>query len=279
MRRFSRFGLAIAVAAMSSVLAAATGCAAGGDAPDPPAPASTFPAIAAFDYQLGAPYPPAPGVQLVVRDRTAPPADDAYSVCYVNAFQTQPGDESTWPEELLLTVDGGRVTDPEWPDEYLLDASTDDKREAIAGVISAWIEGCAADGFRAVEFDNLDSFTRSRGALSLDDNIALAARLAATAHESGLAVGQKNAAEHALRLREEAGFDFAVAEECAAYDECSAYTEVYADAVIDIEYADNLPRRFEEMCRDADSPRAMILRDRELVIPGADGYVSESCRE
>ncbi|WP_372493196.1 endo alpha-1,4 polygalactosaminidase [Prauserella halophila] len=38
------------------------------------------------------------------------------------------------------------------------------------------------------------------------------------------------------------GVDFAVAEECAAYNECTAYTEVYGDAVIDIEHADALPK-------------------------------------
>ena len=253
------------------------GCASVAD----PHPAATgepeFPLVTSFDYQLGGAYELRSGSQLVVRDRTAAPAAGAYSVCYINAFQTQPDDGGSWPREALLTVDEHAVIDPDWPDEQLLDSSTAEKRRAIAEVVTPWIEGCANDGFDAVEFDNLDSFTRSEGALSLDDNLALADLLARSAHSRGLAVGQKNSAEHAELLRDEAGFDFAVAEECAAYDECPAYTEVYGTAVIDIEYTDELPRPFDEMCEDPDSPTAMILRDRDLRAPDERGYVRESC--
>lgn len=236
-----------------------------------------FPAVTGFDYQLGGSYPPSAGVELVVRDRTETPADGLFSVCYINGFQTQPGEQRAWPEGAFLTVDGELVVDPDWPDEILLDTSTNKTRDAIAGIVSTWIRGCADAGFDAVEFDNLDSFTRSRGALVFEDNLALATSLAEVAHAAGLAVGQKNSAQHTLRLKDEAGFDFAVAEECAAYDECSAYTDVYGDAVIDIEYADDPPRSFAEMCDDPATPRSTILRDRDLVTPEDDGYVFASC--
>jgi len=258
------------------------GCGTGGDAM-PPAQATNstevaqFPAAPTVDYQLGGAYTPSAAVQVVVRDRTEAPAEGLFSVCYVNAFQTQPGEQDAWPEGALLTVDGEHVADPDWPDEILLDTSTATSRAAIVEVVSPWIQGCADDGFEAVELDNLDSFTRSHGALALEDNLALAASLADVAHRAGLAVGQKNSAEHALRLKDEAGFDFAVAEECAAYDECTAYTDVYGEAVIDIEYPDELPRSFREMCEDPATPRSMILRDRDLLTPGDEGYVFESC--
>ncbi len=101
--------------------------------------------------------------------------------------------------------------------------------------------------------------------------------LVEVAHGAGLAAGQKNAAEFAERLHAEAGFDFAVVEECAAYDECGAYTEVYGDAVLDIEYTDELPRSFEEMCADPDSPASMVLRDRDLTTPDDPAHVFELC--
>lgn len=236
-----------------------------------------LPSLTTFDYQLGGPYTPPAGTELVVRDRTESPVEGVFSVCYVNGFQTQPGELDVWPDDALLSADGQSVVDPDWPDEVLLDTSTSSRRDEIVKVVSPWIQGCADAGFQAVEVDNLDSFTRSHGALTLGDNLALAASLADVAHGAGLAVGQKNAAEYTPRLRDEAGFDFAVAEECAAYDECSAYTDVYGEAVIDVEYSDDLPRSFDEMCEDPASPRSMILRDRDLVTPEDDGYVFEDC--
>jgi len=256
-------------------LVALTGC-----APDAASSAALAlpPAGATPDYQLGGAYDPADGVGIVGRDRSDPPADGIYSVCYVNGFQTQPGELGDWDDELLLhRSDGEPVFDPDWPDEALLDTSTPEKREGIADRVGPWIEGCADAGFAAVEFDNLDSYTRSDGALTLDDNLALATLLVDVAHASGLAARQKNAAEDAQELRDRAGFDFAVVEECAAYEECAAFTAVYGDHVIDVEYTDELPRSFEEMCADSESPASLVLRDRDLLTPDDEGHVFETC--
>ncbi|MEX1909547.1 endo alpha-1,4 polygalactosaminidase [Janibacter sp. Y6] len=235
------------------------------------------PAGGRLDYQLGGAYPPAGPVQTVVRDRAARPDPDRYSVCYVNAFQTQPGDRELWPDDTLLRRDGRVVTDPDWPDEVLLDTSSEARREQIAAVLVPWVEGCADDGYDAVELDNLDSYTRSGGALEQQDNVALARRLVDAAHAEGLAVGQKNAAADSEVLRERAGFDFAVVEECAAYRECSTYEQVYGDRVLDIEYTDNLPRTFAAMCADDTSPRSTVLRDRALEPAGSPGHVARVC--
>ncbi len=265
-------GIAAACGVAAALVLA--GCA--GAPSDTVEPRPEFPAGAPFDYQLGGGYAPPDGVEVVVRDRTDVPEPGAYSICYVNAFQTQPGEQDDWPAELLLhDSDGAPVTDPDWPDEVLLDLSTPERRDAIADVLGDWTADCAADGFAAVEFDNLDSFTRSGDAFTVDDATALAAVLVADAHAHGLAVGQKNAAEFAERLRDDAGFDFAVSEECAAYAECEAYTDAYGDAVLNIEYVDNLPRPFVEAC--ADAPARTILRDRDLVTPGDDGYRYDAC--
>lgn len=229
------------------------------------------------DYQLGGAYPPAADVQIVARDRTDPPADGVYSICYVNGFQTQPGELDAWPTETLLQRNGEPVIDPDWPDEVLLDTSTSEKRRQIVARVSPWIIGCAEDGYAAVEFDNLDSYTRSDGALTLDQNLALAAELVSVSHGVGLAAGQKNAAEDTVVLREQAGFDFAVTEECAAYRECETYTAVYGPHVIDIEYTTRTDRSFAELCAQAGSPRSMVHRDRDLTLPGDAAYVFELC--
>lgn len=235
-----------------------------------------FPAGAAVDYQLGGAYPPPSGVTVVTRDSTAQPAEGLYSICYVNGFQSQPGVE--WPAELLLMdASGEPVIDENWPDETVLDISTEAKRAAVAEIIGRSIETCAASGFDAVEFDNLDSYTRSRDLLTLEDAVAFATIVTRHAHDLGLAVGQKNTGELGDRGRDEIGFDFAVVEECDQFEECAAFTEVYGDAVIDIEYMDALRRPFEEACADPDAPASMILRDRDLSPAGSVGYVYERC--
>ena len=232
---------------------------------------------AAPDYQLGEAYQPDAAVGILVRDRSAEPDPERYSICYLNAFQTQPGEREEWPSDLLLDRDDTWVTDPAWPDEVLLDTSSAAQRDRISGVVSDWIGECAASGFDAVEFDNLDSFTRSHGALTFDDNLALARQLVASAHEHGLAAVQKNTAEHNAELRADAGYDFVIAEECAAYAECAVYAETYGEYVIDIEYTDNAARPFTAACSDPASPSSMVLRDRGLLAPAQPGHVFALC--
>ncbi|GEK19538.1 endo alpha-1,4 polygalactosaminidase [Cellulomonas xylanilytica] len=218
--------------------------------------------VGVADYQLGEPYPPAADVTVVVRDSTATPADGVYSVCYVNAFQTQP-DESVDPALLV-------EPDPAWPDEYLLDTA---QRDALTERVDAVLQRCGAAGFDAVELDNLDSWTRSGGRLDREDTLAIAATVTDAAHERGLAVGQKNTPDLTAEEVDAIGFDFAVAEECHEFDECAAYTALYGDQVIAVEYTGTL----QSICADPDRPVMTSLRDRDLTAPGSPEHVSEHC--
>jgi hypothetical protein len=245
-------------------------------------PTRTLPPVnATADYQLGGAYPPARGVTLVTRDLTDVPARGVYSICYVNAFQTQPELRTWWltkhPTLLLRTAKGGIVTDPGWPGEMLLDTSTSAARASLAAIMGVWFTRCAKAGYRAVEPDNLDSWSRSTGRLTLRQNAAYAALLSARAHALGLAIAQKNDTDM-LALRSTTKFDFAVAEECQVYAECAAYTRVFGRHVIEIEYTDNGGRaNFAKACAARGSSISIVYRDRDLVARGSARYAYAAC--
>ncbi|CAN5142987.1 endo alpha-1,4 polygalactosaminidase [soil metagenome] len=240
----------------------------------PAAPRVTLPPTgASFDYQLGGSYPAPDGAAIVERDSTSKPAKGSYGICYVNGFQSQPG--VTWPKELLVHRSSGTLlVDPGWPDEHLFDISTAAKRAAIADRLGASIRRCARVGFQAVEFDNLDSYTRSKGALTKKDAAAFATLLVTRSHSAGLAVAQKNAAELTSRSKP-IGFDFAMTEECDRYRECATFTKAYGDRVFDIEYVGELRGSAASVC--ARSTVATIIRDRDLVARGKSGYFYRAC--
>ena len=246
------------------------------------APARVLPPVnAAADYQLGGAYVPARGVTVVTRDMTDAPARGTYGICYVNAFQTQPELRLWWltkhPTLVLRDARGRVVTDPGWPGEMLLDTSTAAKRASLASIMGGWFAHCRAVGYRAVEPDNLDSWTRSARRLTLRQNASYAALLSARAHALGLAIAQKNDTDM-LALRSTTKFDFAVTEECQVYAECAAYTRVYGRHVIEIEYTDNGGRAgFAKACAARGSSITIVYRDRNLVPRGARGYAYAAC--
>lgn len=234
---------------------------------------------AGFDYQLGGAHAPPPGATIIERDSTDEPSRAGYDICYVNGFQTQPADSEAFKKQhpdLLVQAGGKPVVDPGWPDEYIYDTSSAAKRSALAAIVEPWIDGCRSAGYSAVEIDNLDSYTRARGSLSADDNIAMATEYARTAHQAGLAIAQKNTAEEADRLRK-VGFDFAITESCFKYRDCTSYTEQYP-VVLDVEYVDELGiNAFASACRSPTRPPVMIMRDHNLVTPEEEDYFYQSC--
>jgi len=216
------------------------------------------------DYQLGGAADPADHVGIVVRDRTEPPAAGRYNICYVNGFQTQPGERRFWrrhPGLLLRDAEGRPVVDEAWG-EVLLDVRTPATRRALVRIEARWLRGCARDGFAAVELDNLDSFTRSDGLVTRRQALRFATLLVRAAHEHGLAAGQKNLAGFdGTRL----GYDFAVAEECGRYDECGRYVAGYSDQVLMVEYRAS---DFDRTCAAYGATHAVVLRDRDLTPAG-----------
>ncbi|MBA4248433.1 MAG: hypothetical protein C0444_09100 [Microbacterium sp.] len=281
MRRFGLGMLAASTALVVAACSASPGPAQLEPAPPDPAALFTLPPEGRIDYQLGGASDPAPGVTLVVRDATEQPAAGIPSICYINGFQTQPGELESWlteaPEAVLLDAAGGPVIDPNWPDEAFLDPRTAEAREAIIERLGPLIDGCAAAGFVGVEFDNLDSYSRSDDVISIDDALELATLLVDRAHEAGLAAGQKNALELGNRGRDEAGFDFAVLEECDRWDECALAIEVYGDQVMNIEYTDDLRGTWAEVCARGEIPALTVLRDRMLAPPSSPDHVLNHC--
>jgi hypothetical protein len=220
------------------------------------------------DYQLGGTTEPPANVGIVVRDRTEPPAAGRYNICYVNGFQTQPDEKKLWakhPELVLRDADGRPVVDEAWG-ELLLDVRTAAKRKALARIVGRWVAGCAHDGYAAVEYDNLDSYTRSDRLLTKRQALAYAALLVRQAHRHGLAAGQKNLAGFDGTTL---GYDFAVAEECGRYDECRKYVDDFGDQVLMVEYRF---KDFAETCTAYGATHSVVLRDRDLTPDGVHGW-------
>jgi hypothetical protein len=242
----------------------------------PAAPAATValpPAHAGFDYQIGGAYTPPAGVQVVSRDHDDPPAAGLYNICYVNAFQVQPGAEGDWDSDLLLRDANGKVVvDQDWG-EALLDVSTAAKRTRIAAKVDGWIDGCAAKGYQAVEPDNYDSYSRSKKLLTPGEAESYIALLSAHAHARGLAIAQKNTVELAGD-RTANGLDFAVAEECGTYDECGDYTAAFGNHVIVIEYT---AKGLSKACSGWGDRLSIVRRDRDVSPAGSSGYVRQTC--
>ncbi|WSZ86148.1 endo alpha-1,4 polygalactosaminidase [Streptomyces sp. NBC_00859] len=230
-----------------------------------------------FDYQLGGAYRPPAGVRAVSRDRTAAPVPGLYNICYVNAFQSQPGDAVGWwrkhhPDLLLHDGEGRPVVDEDWH-EPLLDISGAAERKALADIVGRWIDGCADAGFDAVEPDNLDSYERSHHLLTADDAADFARLLAERAHRRGLAIAQKNTTD-LLGERDYIGFDFAVVEECGSFQECGEFATAYRGRAFDIEYG---AKAFDRACRSWGGKLSVTLRDRDVTPAGERGHVYRRC--
>ena len=241
-----------------------------------------------FDYQIGGDYPLPSGVRVVSRDWFSGKSPrTGYGICYVNAFQTQadepgvdrPDERSNWPANLVLTRLGD---DPNWGGEYLVDISTSAKRAAAARHLKPMITRCRRKGFRAVEFDNLDSWTRFDGTplgklvpFGRAEAIDFARRVTVLAHQAGLAAAQKNTVELRRRVsRKVIGFDFAISESCGRFDECADYRAAFGNLVFDIEYD---AAGMAKACRSIGARASVVRRDRNVSRPDSASYRYGRC--
>jgi hypothetical protein len=197
---------------------------------------------AEVDYQLGGAYRLPEGVRVVVRDRTDPPARSGYSICYVNAYQTQPGTLRWWrrhhPRLLLRDILGVLVHDRDGGPR----CCSTPRRRTVDVSSPGWSGGgSTAAPSRATGRWSRTTSTRSRarGLLTRADALAVARLLAVRAHSAGLAIAQKNLASVSRTERLQIGFDFAGAEECEVWRECDRYARAYGQHVIETEYTDN----------------------------------------
>jgi hypothetical protein len=153
-------------------------------------------------------------------------------VCYLNAgaYEDWRPDAADYPADVLgEPLDG-------WPGERWVDVR---RLDVLLPVIAARMDACHAKGFDAVDPDNVDGYLNDTGFdLTGEDQAAFNTAVARLARQRGLAVGLKNDVEQVAQL--EPHFDFAVNEECLAYDECAEYRP-FVDAakpVFHVEYSE-----------------------------------------
>ena len=275
----------------SNALNVTTSAASGGGVTLPPANGK-------WDYQIGGPYTPTAGVQVVSRDRTVAPAAGKYNICYVNVGQTQPdegspnpnayGTTAWWlanhPNVILKGSNGQPIVDPNW-DEVVFDVRTASQRNELASVIQPWFLQCKNDGYQAIEPDNIDLEARSSGLETHAQVRAYVSLLVQYAHSIGLAIGQKNAVTDDNDSPEwqtdgptfvdgTSGFDFAIAEECGRYTECDTFTTMYPGRVYVVEYTAS---GWNKGCTAVGATNSVIQRNVDVRPAGSSGYVYKEC--
>lgn len=159
-----------------------------------------------------------------------------YAICYVSAgsWESWRPDAGDFPKEVKGKKNG-------WPGERWLDISA---TEILLPIMQVRLQKCAAAGFDAVEWDNVDGYSNETGfPLTGADQLGYNVALANMTHEQELAVGLKNDLGQIGKLVEY--FDFAVNEQCSQYRECARLDPFLGagKAVFQIEY-EKKPRWF-----------------------------------
>lgn len=115
------------------------------------------------------------------------------------------------------------------------------QRDFILTKVGQRVDRCKANGFDAVEFDNVDAYQNKTGlSISPDTQLLFNTALANLAHSRGLTAGLKNDLGQADELR--SWFDFAINEQCFQYRECDypspglAGWTAAGKAVLNVEY-------------------------------------------
>jgi hypothetical protein len=154
----------------------------------------------------------------------------AHVVCYMSggSWENYRRDARRFPERVL----GRRLEG--WPNERWLDVR---KTKVLLPIMERRLDRCAAKGFDAADFDNVDGYQNKSGfPLTGRDQLRYDRALARAAHARGLSASLKNDVGQVGRLA--GAFDMALNEQCLVYDECGRY-KAFIDAgkaVFHIEY-------------------------------------------
>jgi endo-alpha-1,4-polygalactosaminidase (GH114 family) len=153
-------------------------------------------------------------------------------ICYFSA-----GSREDWRSDAgaFAPADYGKPLQG-WPGENWLDIRSANVRAIMKQRLDLAVEK-QCDG---VEPDNVDGYANDSGfALTETDQLEFNRFIATQAHARGLSVGLKNALELIPQL--EPDFDWALDEECLAFDECTALAPFLAadKAVFHVEYVDS----------------------------------------
>jgi hypothetical protein len=197
-----------------------------------PAPGTTW------QWQLTGPIDQSVSAQVFEVDGFDTPASTVASlgtsgrrtVCYFSAgsYEDWRPDAASFPAEVLGADNG-------WPGERWLDIR---RLDLLRPIMAGRMTMCRDKGFDAVEPDNVDGYANATGfPLTAGDQLAYNRMIAATAHGLGLSAALKNDVEQVVDL--EPYFDFAVNEECFAFDECDGLSRFVAagKAVFSAEYS------------------------------------------
>lgn len=151
-------------------------------------------------------------------------------ICYldVGSWERYRPDAGDFPPALLGAVYSG------YPDERWLDVR---RLDLLGPILRKRFDLCRRKGFDAVEPDNVAGYENETGfPLSGADQLRFNRWVAREVHRRGMAVALKNDPDQVRQLL--AAFDFAVVEECFAYDECARFSPFVAagKAVFAAEY-------------------------------------------
>lgn len=150
-------------------------------------------------------------------------------VCYFSA-----GSHEDWRSD-AGDFPGSAIGSPldGWPGERWLDV----RDAGVRAVLAARLDLARARGCDGVEPDNVDGYSNDTGFdLTGADQLAFNRWLAGEAHARGLSVGLKNDLDQIPDLVD--AFDWALDEECFAYDECDTLVPFITagKAVFQVEY-------------------------------------------
>jgi hypothetical protein len=172
------------------------------------------------------------------------------AVCYldVGAWESYRPDADRFPPSVLGEVYSG------YPDERWLDVR---RIDLLAPILRDRFDLCARKGFDAVEPDNLAGYENETGfPLGGRDQLRFNRWIAREVHRRGMSVALKNDPAQVEALV--GNFDFAVVEECFAFEECEMFSPFVAagKAVFVAEYEKPLT----SVCAEARKLRFSVIK-------------------